>query len=168
MNSTTITYALTQSPLGQMLVASTDKGVCMVSLDDKDNTLVNALHSKFPDAQIERKDSQLSQYINILLKYLNGEDKYCNLPLDVEGTPFQKLVWNQLQKTTYGQTRTYEELARDVGRPKAIRAVANACANNPTSLVVPCHRIIRKSGHLGGYRWKLERKEALLNMEKLN
>ncbi len=161
----TIYYSIATCPLGKLLVSSTDKGICMVTLADNDKPLIEALHEEFPQATIMRDDKFLLSYINSLLKYLKGSTPHCHLPLDVQGTAFQKRVWQELTKITYGTTCTYEQVAQRIGKPKAIRAVANACANNPTSLVVPCHRVIRKDGSLGGYRWDLKRKKALLKME---
>jgi AraC family transcriptional regulator of adaptative response/methylated-DNA-[protein]-cysteine methyltransferase len=140
----------------------------MVTLADSDKPLIAALHEEFPQANILPDDKFMLNHTNSLLKYLQGKDPHCSLPLDMQGTAFQKRVWKELTKITYGTTRTYEQIAQRIGKPKAIRAVANACANNPTSLVVPCHRVIRKDGSLGGYRWDLKRKQALLKMEKDN
>lgn len=163
-----IYFSIIRCPLGKLLVASTVKGICMVSLADKDNLLLEALYKEFPKAVITRDDNYLFNQVNVLLQYLKGQEPDCNLPLDVRGTAFQKRVWDELKKIDYGTTISYEEIAKRIGKPKAIRAVANACANNPTSLVVPCHRVVRKDGSLGGYRWDLKRKQALLKIEIAN
>lgn len=165
---TTISYSIADCTLGRLLVASTDKGICMISLADKDIPLINALHEEFPQAQISRQDKHLLTPVNIILNYLKGQEPHCDLSLDVKGTAFQKRVWDELKRISYGTTCSYEQIAKRIGKPKAIRAVANACANNPVSLVVPCHRVVRKDGSLGGYRWHLKRKEALIKMENAN
>jgi AraC family transcriptional regulator of adaptative response/methylated-DNA-[protein]-cysteine methyltransferase len=164
--STTIYYSISDCNLGRLLVASTDKGVCMVTLSDQDKILVDALKEEFPQAQFLFENKYLLSQVKILLEYLKGKEPHCDLPLDVKGTAFQKRVWDELRKIPYGKTYSYEEVAKRIGKPKAVRAVANACANNPTSLIVPCHRVVRKDGSLGGYRWDLKRKKALLEMEK--
>jgi AraC family transcriptional regulator of adaptative response/methylated-DNA-[protein]-cysteine methyltransferase len=163
-----IYFSITSSSLGKLLVAATSKGICMVSLADEEQSLLDALCSEFPQANISKDNKYLLKQVSIILQYLKGQEPHCDLPLDVRGTAFQKRVWDELKKIDYGTTCSYEQIAKRIGKPKAVRAVANACANNPTSLVVPCHRVIRKDGSLGGYRWDLKRKEALLKMEKTN
>ncbi len=163
-----IYYSISNSPLGKLLVASTNKGICMVSLSDEEQLLIDALNQEFPKAIISKDNKYLYEQVKIILQYIKGQEPHCELPLDVRGTAFQKRVWNELKKIDYGTTCSYEQIAKRIGKPKAIRAVANACANNPTSLVVPCHRVVRKDGSLGGYRWNLKRKKALIKMEKDN
>jgi AraC family transcriptional regulator of adaptative response/methylated-DNA-[protein]-cysteine methyltransferase len=161
----TIRYATLGCPLGRLLVAGTDRGVAAVSLGDEDDPLVDFLKEEFPRAQLERDDVKLATWTAALLAYLEGQSPHLELPLDVQATAFQRRVWQELCKIPYGETATYSEIARRLGQPTAARAVARACATNPASLVIPCHRVVREDGHLGGYRWGLGRKEELLRLE---
>src|SRR5262249_12071921 len=146
------------SPLGRLLLAATERGVCMVSLGDDDATLERALRAEFPAAEVRRDGSGLGEWLAEGLRHLRGEQPHVGLPVDVRATAFQWRVWQELRKIPYGSTRTYGEVARALGQPTAARAVARACATNPVSVVVPCHRVVREDGGLGGYRWGLERK----------
>ena len=110
--------------------------------------------------------ANLTSSVNTILKYLDGQQPHLDLPLDVQASAFRWRVWQELQAIPYGSTRSYSEIAQAIGQPKAVRAVANACANNPVSLVTPCHRVVRGDGGLGGYRWGIERKRQLLAQEK--
>ncbi len=166
-----INYMIVDSALGYLLVAGTEYGICMVSLGDSDTGLETALLKEFPAAKIYRcelKEDNLSKWAIALLKYLNGEQPSSHLsalPLDVQATAFQAKVWQALRQIPSGSTQTYSEVAQSIGQPSAVRAVARACATNPVSLVIPCHRVVRSDGSLGGYRWGIERKQFLLAQE---
>ena len=160
-----IDYTIVACPLGRLLVAATEKGICAVSLGDVDAELERALWSEYPAASIERDGTELSRWVNALLNYLDGEQPHLDLPIDVQATAFQWRVWETLRTIPYGGTRSYSAIAQELGNPKAARAVAHACATNPVSLVIPCHRVVREDGTLGGYRWGLERKQRLLAEE---
>ncbi|HEY7127006.1 MAG TPA: bifunctional DNA-binding transcriptional regulator/O6-methylguanine-DNA methyltransferase Ada [Ktedonobacterales bacterium] len=161
-----ISYTIANSPLGAVLVAMTERGICMVSLGESEAYLIQELTSDYPAAQIQRAEGEVHAWVSAILDYLNGRAPSLDLPLDVQATAFQWQVWQALQAIPVGSTRTYSELAEAIGHPRAARAVGNACANNPVSLVVPCHRAIREDGSLGGYRWGLERKKRLLAQER--
>jgi AraC family transcriptional regulator of adaptative response/methylated-DNA-[protein]-cysteine methyltransferase len=160
-----ISYVVVQSPLGRLLVAATPRGVCRISLGDDVRALATDLAAEFPAARIHKEDS-LERWVSAILAYLDGSEPSLELPLDIRATAFQRLVWQELQRIPYGATRSYTDIARRIGQPKAIRAVARACATNPAALVIPCHRVVREDGDLGGYRWGIERKKALLEREK--
>lgn len=162
-----INFAIVSCALGRLLVACTEKGICRISLGDVDSLLIDNLKREFPHSTVTSESSLLHEKIKTLLSCISGQEPHCDLPLDVRGTAFQRRVWEELRRIPSGETRSYQEIAQCIGRPKAARAVANACANNPTALIVPCHRVIRTDGGLGGYRWGLSRKQALLTMEKL-
>src|SRR6266567_1639279 len=161
----TIRYATTTSPLGILLVATTDKGICSVRLGDNTKELEDELRTESPRADIQRDETGLQSQVKVLLDYLKGERPHPDLPLDVQGTAFQKRVWEELRRIPSGHTASYGEIARRIGRPKATRAVANACAANPAAVVTPCHRVVRKDGSTGGYRWGKERKSKLQALE---
>jgi AraC family transcriptional regulator of adaptative response/methylated-DNA-[protein]-cysteine methyltransferase len=161
-----VTYAIADSPLGRLLVAATPKGICSVKLGDKDATLEHELQQEFPAASITPNRSDLARWVNAILTYLNGRRPHLDLPLDIQATAFQWKVWRNLQSIPYGETRAYSQVAREIGRPSAVRAVARACATNPVCLVIPCHRVVGKDGGLTGYRWGVERKKKLLSNEK--
>jgi AraC family transcriptional regulator of adaptative response/methylated-DNA-[protein]-cysteine methyltransferase len=162
----TIRYTLTDSALGRLLLAATERGVCAVSLGDSDKPLEAFLKSEYPAADIRRDDARLERYVEELLRHLEGQGPHLDLPIDVQATAFQWRVWQELQAIPYGHTRSYREIARRIKRPSAVRAVARACATNPVALVVPCHRVVRSDGGLGGYRWGIERKAKLLAQER--
>jgi AraC family transcriptional regulator of adaptative response/methylated-DNA-[protein]-cysteine methyltransferase len=161
-----IRYTLTDCPLGRLLLAGTECGVCALYLGDDDAALEAALGREYPAAGRERDDDRLGAWVGELLQHLNGQQPHLELPLDVRATAFQWRVWQELRAIPYGSTRTYKEIAEALGQPTAARAVARACATNPVSVVIPCHRVVRGDGDLGGYRWGLERKRALLDQEK--
>ncbi len=162
-----IRYTITDSPLGRLLLAATDRGICRVALGDSDIALEAALRGEYPRAIIRRETNRdLQGWLESVLRHLRGELKRLELPTDILATAFERRVWQELQAIPYGSTRSYAEVAQAIGRPKAVRAVARACATNPVALVVPCHRVVRKDGSLGGYRWGLERKRALLAAEQ--
>jgi AraC family transcriptional regulator of adaptative response/methylated-DNA-[protein]-cysteine methyltransferase len=161
-----INYTIAGCSLGRLLVAGTEKGVCSVRLGDSDAALEANLLSEYPAAGVNRDDEALSEWVEQLLSHLNGEQPHLDLPLDVQATAFQWNVWEKLREIPYGSTRSYSEIARAMGRPTAARAVARACAANPVALVIPCHRVVREDKSLGGYRWGIERKQALLKRER--
>ena len=163
-----IDYVIAQTSLGTLLVAATDHGVCAVTLGDDAATLETALELEYPAAtrtRLTTPSSSLSTWVADVVSAVDGERARSDIPLDVEASAFRWKVWRELQKIPFGETRSYSEIARAIGSPKAVRAVASACANNPVSVVVPCHRVIRTDGGPGGYRWGLERKKRLLERE---
>ena len=161
-----IGYTIVDSPLGRLLVAATARGICAVYFGDADAKIEAALQHEYPHAEIRHDTNGLRQWVSALINHLKGHQPRLDLPLDVQATAFQWRVWQALRAIPYGTTRSYSEIARAIGRPKAVRAVARACATNPASVVIPCHRVVREDGHLGGYRWGLERKRALLERER--
>ncbi|MDQ2920029.1 MAG: bifunctional DNA-binding transcriptional regulator/O6-methylguanine-DNA methyltransferase Ada [Acidobacteriota bacterium] len=161
-----INYAIVRCSLGDLLVAATDKGVCSVTIGDSESALENDLKKEFPQAEIQRGETALSSLTKAIVDHLEGKTPHIDLPLDVQATAFQRQVWEQLRAIPYGQTYSYSEVAKAIGRQKAVRAVARACATNPVALVIPCHRVIREDKGLGGYRWGLERKRKLLAEER--
>ncbi|HYM11226.1 MAG TPA: bifunctional DNA-binding transcriptional regulator/O6-methylguanine-DNA methyltransferase Ada [Bryobacterales bacterium] len=161
-----IKYTITDCPLGRLLVGATERGVCAVSIGESDRKLETFLRDEYPRARITRDANGLQQWATAILQHLHGRQKQLDLPVDVEATAFQWRVWEELKAIPYGATRTYSEVARAMGRPTATRAVARACATNPVAVVIPCHRVIRTDGGLGGYRWGLDRKKALLAQER--
>jgi AraC family transcriptional regulator of adaptative response/methylated-DNA-[protein]-cysteine methyltransferase len=160
-----IAYSIVECPLGRLLVAATERGICMVSLGAAEAGLEAALYLEFPGAEIHRDDGRLRDWTAALLRQLDGTQPAAELPLDIRATGFQRRVWEELRKIPSGVTRSYGEIARAIERPTAARAVARACATNPAALVIPCHRVVRNDGALGGYRWGAERKGRLLEME---
>jgi AraC family transcriptional regulator, regulatory protein of adaptative response / methylated-DNA-[protein]-cysteine methyltransferase len=160
-----IGYTVADSSLGKVLVGSTDRGVSAVYLGEKEASLVEALRKEYPRAEISRANAASEAWLKEILQRIEGSAPRVELPLDVKATAFQRRVWQELQKIPRGTTRTYTQVARALGKPEAVRAVARACATNPVSIVVPCHRVIRTDGNLAGYRWGLSRKEKLLERE---
>ncbi len=162
-----ITYAIAGTPLGRLLVAATDNGVCRISLADDDESLETALRKEFPLAAQAKDTGPLSRWVAIVAGIVCGESsgEITDLPLDVSGTAFQRRVWEALRRIPRGETRTYSQIADEIGQPTATRAVANACAKNPTPVVVPCHRVVRTDGGLGGYALGIDRKKKLLTQE---
>jgi AraC family transcriptional regulator of adaptative response/methylated-DNA-[protein]-cysteine methyltransferase len=163
-----IHYTIASSPLGRLLVGATDRGISALYLGESDQLLEAALHKEYPRAEIQREDhgaQELQGWVEKILAHLRGREPHLDLPTDVQATAFQRRVWEELRRIPYGSTRTYTQVARAIGRPTAIRAVARACATNPVSVVVPCHRVVRKDGNLAGYRWGLNRKQSLLAQE---
>lgn len=160
-----IGYTIASSPAGRLLVAGTDRGISAVYLGDRDAALQAELHREFPQARIRLNSKLLSSWVRALVTHLAGRQPHLELPLDIRATAFQRRVWEALQRIPYGATSSYSEIARKLGQPKAARAVARACATNPVSVVIPCHRVVREDGQLGGYRWGLARKQRLLDAE---
>jgi AraC family transcriptional regulator of adaptative response/methylated-DNA-[protein]-cysteine methyltransferase len=161
-----IAYTVAASRLGRVLVATTARGISAVYLGDRDAALASALRQEYPQAEIRAGGREASDWVRSIVHYLDGGGPRLDLPIDVQATAFQRRVWEALRRIPCGSTRTYGEIARAMGRPTAARAVARACATNPVSLVIPCHRVVRKDGDMGGYRWGIERKQALLAQEK--
>ena len=153
-------------PLGRLLVAATSRGVCAVRLGRSDAALEAELAREHPDVELRQDGAPLAPWVDTLLRHLAGRAARLDLPLDVEATAFQQRVWQALRAIPYGETRSYGAVAEAVGHPGAARAVARACAANPVALVIPCHRVVREDGNLGGYRWGLERKKRLLEKER--
>jgi AraC family transcriptional regulator of adaptative response/methylated-DNA-[protein]-cysteine methyltransferase len=161
----TIHYDIVPCRLGRALIAATAAGVCAVSLGDRDSSLEAALAAEFPLAERVRKPAAIAPFVARVRGVVDGEPPTAELPLDARGTVFQARVWAALREIPRGEQRTYAEVARRIGRPKAVRAVASAIAANPLAVVVPCHRVLRSDGGLGGYRWGVARKRRLLERE---
>jgi AraC family transcriptional regulator of adaptative response/methylated-DNA-[protein]-cysteine methyltransferase len=161
-----IHYAIVRCALGRLLVAATDKGICRIGLADSTAALERELRKEFHSAELCRGGGKLDSWVRAIVRHLDGKQPGLDLPLDIRGTAFQWRVWKALQSIPYGQTRSYSEIAMAVGKPRAVRAVARACATNPVALIIPCHRVVRKNGDLGGYYWGIARKRSLLDKEK--
>jgi AraC family transcriptional regulator of adaptative response/methylated-DNA-[protein]-cysteine methyltransferase len=160
-----IGFTSLSTPIGLIVVASTARGVCAVRIGSDEAALEKELAGEFPNAVLERDDEGLAGVVKVLAGAVRGEAEAASLPLDLEGTAFQMRVWEALRAVPSGTTLTYSQVASRIGAPRAVRAVGSACGANPAALVVPCHRIVRRDGSLGGYRWGLEVKEALLEAE---
>ena len=163
-----IKYTIAKSPIGKVLVAATERGVSAVYLGDSDSKLISALREEYPRAEISPATESFERWVREIVQRIEGKEPHFELPLDLQATAFQRRVWQELQRIPRGATRTYGQVARSLGRPRAVRAVARACATNPVSIVVPCHRVIREDGTLAGYRWGLSRKEQLLAQERVS
>jgi len=162
----TVFYSAVPCPLGCLLVAVTERGICKLSLGDAPAPLIADFEAEFHRAERIRDDDGVGYWVGRIIAYLEGWQPDISLPLDLRATTFQLKVWRELQAIPVGETRSYSEVAAAIGKPAASRAVAKACARNPVALVIPCHRIIRADNRLGGYRWGLERKRALLERER--
>lgn len=162
----TIRYHCAESPLGRMLIAATDRGICSIQFAASDGELLEGLKREFPFAARKSDESGLQSWVSALLQQMRGKDLDSSLPLDIRATAFQRRVWTYLQSIPFGKTKSYSQVAKSIGNPKACRAVARACATNPVAVAIPCHRVVREDGSLGGYRWGLERKKTLLAMEQ--
>ncbi len=160
----TIQYTIAPTPIGKMLLAATAQGVCSIRFGDAAAALERELHSEYPKAEIVRSDGKLGAQVKALRASIQGEST-ASLPLDIQATAFQRRVWQALQTIPRGATKSYSAIAADIGSPKAVRAVARACAANPVAVAIPCHRVVREDGSPGGYRWGAERKEKLLALE---
>jgi AraC family transcriptional regulator of adaptative response/methylated-DNA-[protein]-cysteine methyltransferase len=165
-NGETVRFVTVETPLGWALVAATGRGICMTALADDRDSLAAALRQRFPAAAVIAEDAGLKDWADRIVGFITAPDQNLDLPLDIQGTAFQARVWRALQKIPLGKTASYTEIAAALGQPKAVRAVAQACAANKLALLVPCHRVIRSDGDLGGYRWGLERKRELLARER--
>jgi AraC family transcriptional regulator of adaptative response/methylated-DNA-[protein]-cysteine methyltransferase len=162
----TIRYSCSDSPLGRMLVAATEKGICCIQFGKSDGELLEGLKREFPFAVRKQDEGGLRSWMTALLKHMQGKNLDAALPLDIRATAFQRQVWTYLQSIPFGETKSYSEVAKAIGQPRACRAVARACATNPVAVEIPCHRVVREDGSMGGYRWGLGLKKALLQMEK--
>lgn len=160
-----VAYTTTSTPLGELLVAATARGVCSIRFGESAGELERAIARELPAAALRRDDAALRPWLDAVVAYLEGRQGAPELPLDVRATAFQARVWQALRAIPYGSTRSYGEVAEAIGQPAVTRAVAQACASNPVPLVIPCHRVVHKGGDLGGYRWGAERKRALLERE---
>ena len=163
---TKITYALAASPLGRILIAATDRGLCAVRFGENAQSMEQELRAEFSEAVLHRDDNAMRRYLEPLVASLRGDNTTIDLPLDLRATAFQQKVWNQLRQIPRGETRSYSDIAREIGKPAAVRAVARACAANPVAVAIPCHRVVRRDGELAGYRWGLDRKQKLLKAER--
>src|SRR5688500_5163943 len=163
-----IDYTIVTSPFGRLLVAVTERGVCAVRMGDADAELEQDLRMEFSEATLQRADASLRKTVHKILNHLTNSEPHLDLPLDVRSTAFQRQVWEKLRAIPYGQTVSYGEVAKSLGKPGAVRAVGRACTTNPVALVIPCHRVVREDESLGGYRWGLERKKKLLAHERAN
>jgi AraC family transcriptional regulator of adaptative response/methylated-DNA-[protein]-cysteine methyltransferase len=165
-----IRYACADSPLGRMLIAATDRGVCAIQFAASDDELLEGLKREFPFAVRKPDDGGLKSYVDALLEKMTGRmtgrELNAALPLDIRATAFQRRVWTYLQSIPFGATRSYSQVAKAIRHPRAVRAVARACATNPVAVAIPCHRVVREDGSISGYRWGVERKKTLLEMEQ--
>jgi len=161
-----VEYTVVPCALGKVLIAATDKGICAIKLGDDPQSLERELREEFSAADISRRDGLRTDWVQGVVALAAGQPTHSDLPLDIRGTAFQQMVWKALRKIPAGKTRTYSQIATAIGHPDAVRAVAGACGANPTALVVPCHRVIRTGGGLGGYHWGLQRKRDLLASEQ--
>ena len=161
-----IGYSMIATAVGQVMVAATETGVCAVKIGASETALAADLRREYPAADIAANPKPKTECVKAIAQHLQGDAPSLDLPIDVQATAFQWKVWRALQRIPYGETRAYAEVARSIGKPKAVRAVANACAKNPVCIVVPCHRVIPKAGGTGEYRWGTARKAALLSGEQ--
>jgi AraC family transcriptional regulator of adaptative response/methylated-DNA-[protein]-cysteine methyltransferase len=156
--------------IGLMMVGATDRGLCSVKFGDSSEELLDSLRGEYPSAVLQPMATphppEFQRWIDALVNHLAGNQPKVELPLDLHATAFQMRVWNYLQSIPYGEVQSYSEVAAGIGQPTAIRAVARACATNPVAIAIPCHRVIRGTGELGGYRWGLARKRALIDRER--
>ncbi|HEX3534472.1 MAG TPA: bifunctional DNA-binding transcriptional regulator/O6-methylguanine-DNA methyltransferase Ada [Gemmatimonadaceae bacterium] len=164
-----IGYVTTKTSLGTLLVGATDRGVCAVTLGDDAKSLEAALAREYPAAtrtRVTDSSGSLGAWVEKIVAVVDGESARAETPIDVRASAFQWKVWRELQKIPFGETRTYTEIAEAIGSPRAARAVASACANNRVAVLIPCHRVLRRGGELGGYRWGIERKRRLVEKEQ--
>jgi AraC family transcriptional regulator of adaptative response/methylated-DNA-[protein]-cysteine methyltransferase len=162
----TIRYTCAESPLGRMLVAATEKGICAIQFGDTDDELAEGLKREFPFAIRKHDDDSMQSWTNTVLSQLAGHKLNRSLPLDIQATAFQRRVWTHLQSLPFGATQSYAQVAKAIGKPTAARAVARACATNRIAFAIPCHRVVRGNGEMGGYRWGIGRKKTLLQLEQ--
>ncbi len=161
-----INYVFVQSSLGLLLMAATARGLCFLQFGHSKKDLREALSLEYTSATLVENTEALASWTERLMQYFSDTTRNLNLPVDSSGTTFQQAVWRYLREIPSGETRTYKQVAEAIGQPKAVRAVARACASNKVALAIPCHRVVRNDGTLGGYRWGLERKQALLKKER--
>jgi AraC family transcriptional regulator of adaptative response/methylated-DNA-[protein]-cysteine methyltransferase len=162
----TVRYTITDSPLGHMLIAATERGICAIQFGGSEGELIEGLKHEFPFAVRKRDEGGLEAWAETLLSKMTGRESNDALPLDIRATAFQRRVWTYLQSIPFGVTRSYREVAKAIGQPTASRAVARACATNPVAVAIPCHRVVREDGNISGYRWGVSRKKALLEIEQ--
>ncbi len=162
----TLRYAFADSTLGRLIVGLTDRGVCFVAFGETDTSLLHDLRARFTKATLQPATADAADLVSQVTALVDDPARGVDLPLDARGTAFQRLVWTALTRITPGETVTYGELARRIGRPSAVRAVAQACGANPLAVAVPCHRVIGADGSLTGYRWGVDRKQTLLERER--
>ncbi|HXM68260.1 MAG TPA: bifunctional DNA-binding transcriptional regulator/O6-methylguanine-DNA methyltransferase Ada [Candidatus Acidoferrum sp.] len=160
-----IRYTISDSPLGRMLIAATERGICSIQFARSDSELIEGLKREFPFAVRKPDQTGLEVWVAALLSKMTGRELNTALPLDIRATAFQRRVWTYLQSIPFGATRSYGDVAKAIGQPSASRAVARACATNPVAVAIPCHRVVREDGSISGYRWGVERKKALLELE---
>jgi AraC family transcriptional regulator of adaptative response/methylated-DNA-[protein]-cysteine methyltransferase len=160
-----IRYTCADSPLGRILIAATDRGICSIQFADSDEELEQGLKQEFPFAMRKRDDDGMTDLAREVMRHMSGLEVGQSLPLDIQATAFQRQVWAYLKSITVGETKSYAQVAKAIRRPSAVRAVARACATNPVAIAIPCHRVVRSDGDLGGYRWGIDRKKKLLEME---
>ncbi|MGB8180521.1 MAG: bifunctional DNA-binding transcriptional regulator/O6-methylguanine-DNA methyltransferase Ada [Acidimicrobiales bacterium] len=161
-----VRFTTVETPVGVVLAASTERGICSIRVSHDEESLVRGVFDEFPRARVSRDDDGLREVAVVLARAVRGEGDTGVLPLDLQGTAFQIRVWESLRAIPRGETRTYSDVAQQIGSPRAVRAVASACAANAVALAIPCHRVVRRDGSLGGYRWGLDVKEALLRAEQ--
>jgi AraC family transcriptional regulator, regulatory protein of adaptative response / methylated-DNA-[protein]-cysteine methyltransferase len=161
-----IRFAVGECSLGAILVAATEKGVCAIELGNDPDALVRGLQDRFPNARFVGGDPAFELLVAHVIGFVGAPGQGLDLPLDIRGTAFQQRVWKAIRAIPAGSTATYSEIARRIGKPKAVRAVAHACASNGIALAIPCHRVVRIDGSMAGYRWGVARKRALLTREK--
>jgi AraC family transcriptional regulator of adaptative response/methylated-DNA-[protein]-cysteine methyltransferase len=164
-----IEYVTARTSLGVLLVGATDRGVCAVTLGNDAKTLEGALEHEYPAAtrtHVSHPSSSLRAWVADIIEAVDSDRVRLDIPFDIQASAFQWKVWRELQRIPFGETRSYTEIANAIGSPKAVRAVASACANNRAAVIIPCHRVVRQNGELGGYRWGLERKQRLIEKER--
>jgi len=165
-----VQYVAVESPVGLMMVGATDRGLCFVQFGDTREELLERLRREYPAATLEPmrdpRDPEFCKWVDALTRHLEGDQPRLDLPLDIRATAFQMRVWSYLQSIPYGEVQSYGEVAAGIGQPSAVRAVARACVTNPVAIAIPCHRVIRGTGELGGYRWNLARKRGLIDLER--
>jgi len=162
----TITYGVAQCFLGWLIIAATDRGICAIEFGDDPEALPEQVQSRFPNAQLNKADLGFKTLIKEVVDFIESPKDTFQVPLDIQGTAFQQQVWEVLRQINPGETMSYTDVAERLGKPNAVRAVASACSSNKLAVVIPCHRIISKAGKTGGYRWGIERKKKLLQLEK--
>jgi len=163
--SAEIRFAVGECSLGSILVAKSERGVCAIFMGDDPEALARELQDRFPRANLIGGDKQFEQLVAKVVGFVEAQAIRLDLPLDLRGTAFQQRVWQALQQIPAGSTASYTEIANRIGLPKSVRAVAQACGANPVAVAIPCHRVVRHDGGLSGYRWGVERKQALLERE---
>ena len=165
-----ISYAVATTPLGEVMMGATDRGICFIQFGENESQLLEQLATEYPAAELAEMgpahSDQFALWMKSLSSYLQGQNRALDLPLDIRGTAFQVKVWKYLQTIPAGQVESYSEVAEGIGSPKAVRAVASACARNSIAIAIPCHRVIRGNGEIAGYRWGVERKRTLIDLER--